>query len=269
MLHYVKSKREKESICNLCREKKTLSWDHVPPKGGIDLVPVEMETVFEIMAGDRERQKLRESQNGVKYRTICRECNSYLGLEYDPVINDFATSVGCYLKSGIALPEKISHKVKPQRLMKALLGHIVAAKVAIEDTTFDRVARAYVLDPNMLLPEDIHIFYWVYPYATSVTIRDFGMFVPRGTFEQPAVFQLLKYYPVAYLCSTQPEYAGLTALSWYRHAELDREIDIPINLKRVEDPYWPEAPSDEDNNVFFGGQSAATAVHARPRGMKA
>jgi len=268
-VHYAKSKRgEKKSICNLCREEKALSWDHVPPKGGIDIGPVEMETVFEIMAGDRERPKLRESQNGVKYRTICCECNSYLGLEYDPVINDFATSVGRYLKSGIALPEQISHKVKPQRLMKALLGHVIAAKVEIEDTVFDRTAREYVLDPSTPLPEDIHIFYWVYPYATSVTIRDFGMFVPRGTFEKPAVFQLLKYYPVAYLCSTQPAYAGLPALSWYRDAGLDTEIEIPIDLKRVADPYWPEAPNDEDNNVFFGGQSAAAAVHARPRSIK-
>jgi hypothetical protein len=220
-MHYAKSKREKKSICNLCREEKALSWDHVPPKGEIELGPVEMETVFEIMAGDREKPKLRESQNGVKYRTICGECNSLLGREYDPTINGFATSIGRYLKSDIALPE------------------------------------------------EIHIFYWIYPYGTSVVIRDFGMFVPRGTFNELAIFQLLKYYPVAYLCSTKPEYAGLPALSWYRDAELDFEIEIPINLKRVEGPYWPEAPNDEDNNVFFGGQSAAAAVHSRPRENKA
>jgi hypothetical protein len=268
-VHYAKCKREKKSICNLCREEKALSWDHVPPKGGIEIGRVEMETMFEIMAGDRESRKLRESLNGVKYRTICRDCNSYLGLEYDPVINDFATSVGLYLKTGLALPDEISHKVKPQRLMKALLGHIVAAKVEVEDTTFDRAAREYVLDPNKPLPEEIHVFYWVYPYATSVAIRDFGMFVPRGTFNEPAVFQLLKYYPIAYLCSTKPEYAGLPALSWYRGAELDSEVEISLNLKRVEDPYWPEAPDDEDNNVFFGGRSAVAAVHARPRNTRA
>lgn len=265
-MYYAKSKRgEKKSTCNLCRQEKALSWDHVPPKGGIDLGPVEMETVFEIMAGDRGKPKLRESQNGVKYRTICRECNSYLGLEYDPVINDFARSIGRYLKSGIILPEQISHRVKPQRLMKALLGHIVAAKVEIEDTVFDRSARKYVLDPNLPLPDDIHIFYWIYPYATSVTIREFGMFAHGATLEQAAVYQSLKYYPVAYLCSSQPDYAGLPALSQYRDADLDDEIEIPVDLKRLEDPYWPEAPNDKDNKIFFAGQSAAAAVHARPR----
>lgn len=182
--------------------------------GGIDPDPVEMETVFRIMAGDRKKPKLRESQNGVKDRTICSECNSLSGREYDPTISDFATSVDRYLKSGIALPEVLSHKVMPQRLMKALPGHIVATKVEIEDTAFDWAARAYVPEPKMPIQEDIHIFYWVYLYATSVAIRDFSMFVPRGTFNEPAIFQLLKYYPVAYLCRNKPEYAGFPALSW-------------------------------------------------------
>ena len=264
-MHYAKFKREKSSICNLCREEKALSWDHVPPKGGIELGPVEMETVFEVLAGDREKPRLRESQNGVKYRTLCKECNEYLGVEYDPVMNDFAISVGRYLNSGLALPETVNHPVKPQRLMKALLGHLVAAKVEIENTLFDRSARDYVLDPYSHLPGDIHVFYWVYPYSSSVTIRDFGMFTPRGTFDEPAIFQTLKYFPVAYLCCDKPEYAGLPALSWYRGTGLDDEIALPINLTRVEDPYWPETADDSDRNVFFGGQSASHAIHARPR----
>ena len=113
-MHYAKSKREKISVCNLCREVKALSWDHVPPKGGIDIGPVEMETVFEIMTGDRDKPKLSESQNGVKYRTICSDCNSLLGREYDPTINDFAKSVGRYLKSGsIRISQRFSGPIPP------------------------------------------------------------------------------------------------------------------------------------------------------------
>jgi len=58
--------------------------------------------------------------------------------------------------------------------MKALLGHLVAAKVDIENTLFDQQAREYVLDINAPLPAEINIFYWVYPHDCSVTIRDFG-----------------------------------------------------------------------------------------------
>lgn len=262
-MHYAKVKRDKISICNICREEKSLSWDHVPPQGGIELSKVEMETVFGLMTGNRENQKLRESQNGVKFRTICKECNELLGLNYDPTLNDFALSIGKYLSTRIKLPNVVTHKVKPQRLFKSLLGHLVAAKVDIENTSFDVMARDYILDKGASLPEDINVFYWVYPYTCSIVIRDFVMFTPRGTFNEPAVFQTLKYYPIAFLLCDKSEYAGLDTLSQYRECNLDDEVEIPINLRRIEHPYWPEAPSDEDNNIFFGGQSAMNAIHAR------
>lgn len=264
-MHYAKSKRDKRSICNLCRDVKDLSWDHVPPKGGVELTTVQMQTILNLMTTDQEKPALRESQCGMKFRTICSDCNSYLGSEFDPVINDFAISIGQYLQSNLTPPDKVSHKTKPQRLMKAILGHLVAAKVDIEDTLFDRQAREYVLDISATLPEGINIFYWMYLHDCSITIRDFVMFTPRGTFQEPAIFQTLKYFPVAYLCCDKPEYASLDCLSWYREAGIDDEIEIPIDLRRVEHSCWPETPSDEDNNVFFGGQSASNSVHATPR----
>ena len=262
IMHFAKSKRQKSSICNLCREVKDLSWDHVPPKGGVELTAVKMQTVFDLMTGSKEKPVLRESQNGMKYRTICSDCNSFLGIEFDPTINDFAISVSRYLDSALELPDIVHHTVKPQRLMKALIGHLIAAKIDIENTVFDGTGRDYVLDLSASLPEDINIFYWVYPYECSIAIRDFAMFTPRGTFTEPAVFQTLKYFPIAYLCCNKSEYAGLNNLSRYRDSGIDEEIDIPIELTRIENPYWPEAPSDSDNNVFFAGQSAGNAVHA-------
>ena len=147
------------------------------------------------------------------------------------------------------------------------MGHLVAAKVNIENTAFDKAAREYVLDANATLPDGINIFYWAYPYDGSITIRDFGMFTPRGTFRHPSVFQTMKYFPVAYLCSSITEYDGLLSLNEYRDAGLDDEVEIPIDLTRLESPFWPEAPSDEDNNVFFGGESAANSVRAIPKRM--
>lgn len=240
-----------------------MSWDHVPPKGGIELTPVRMQSILDLMTGDTERPKQLISQNGMKFRTICRSCNSLLGTKYDPTLNEFAISVGHYLNTALELPDQVSHLVKPQRLMKAILGHLLAAKVEIENTTFDQEARKYVLDESAHLPSDINIFYWPYPYECSVTIRDFGMFTPRGTFNKPAIFQTMKYFPIAYLCSDVKEYAGLACLSWYREMGLDDEIEIPINLKQTFDQHWPEAA--EGNNIFFGGASATGSVRATPK----
>lgn len=264
-MEYVKHKRGKISICNICRQKKQLSWDHIPPKGGIEISAVEMETLLQAFAGGKEHRNMTLSQNGVKYRTICSNCNNLLGRCYDPVLNKFANEVGCYLKTKIHLPEVIHHKTKPLRLMKAIVGHLVAAKANIENTQFDKQAREFVLDENARLPKTVNIFYWPYPYNTSMVIRDFAMFVPRGTFDKPAVFQAMKFFPVAYLVCEKPTYASLYKLTEFSEAGLDEEVEIPIMLSRLEHPYWPEAPDDKDNNVFFGGQSAVDAIIARPR----
>src|SRR6056297_3557589 len=89
-LYITKCKREKVSQCNICKKVKALSWDHVPPKGGISLTSVEQETVFQRLTINGEKRKYTISQNGVKFRTICKECNEKIGSKYDPVLNDFA-----------------------------------------------------------------------------------------------------------------------------------------------------------------------------------
>ncbi|MDD5267036.1 MAG: hypothetical protein PHO08_07890 [Methylococcales bacterium] len=139
------------------------------------------------------------------------------------------------------------------------------SKVEIEDTQFDQQAREYVLDITEPLPKGINIFYWLYPYNCSIAMRDFIMPWPRGIFQEAAIFQTLKYFPIAYLCCDKPEYAGLDNLSWYRNAGIDDEIEIPISLRRTEHPYWPEAPSDEENNIVGGCASARNSVHAIPK----
>lgn len=264
-VQYIQYKREKQSKCNLCSEIKSLSWDHVPPQGGIELTPVEMQSVFQILTGNPSNSKPVISQNGVKYRTICSACNSFLGKEFDPTLNEFARSVSRYLKSTIHLPEVIHHKTKPQRLIKAVLGHLVSAKIKLESTISDQLMREYVLGQSDYLSDEINIFYWIYPYSCSITMRDFAMFVPRGTFKRVAYFETMKYFPIAYLVCNETEYAGLDSLSRYKDCELDEEVKIPIRLNRVEHEHWPEAPDGIDNDVVFVGSSACDAIMARPK----
>jgi hypothetical protein len=217
------------------------------------------------MTSNDEKQYLLESQNGVKFRTICKECNDLLGVKYDPVLNNFALTCTRYLKTKLKLPEIIHHKTKPQRLLKSIVGHLLAAKVDKENTLFDVAAREYVLDENAILTDDINIFYWVYPYNFTTVLRDFVMFTPRGTFNKPATFQTLKYFPIAYLCCTEARYANLNSLTAFRRCSINEEVEIPLDLKRIEQPLWPEKPCDKDKNILFIGQSGANSVYARPR----
>lgn len=259
-----KTKREKVGRCNICTQEKSLSWDHVPPKGGIELTAVEMETVFQVFTHEPGKRQLQESQQGVKFRTICAECNSLLGHKYDPVLNDFSISVGRYLKSVLTFPSIINLRTRPGALMRGLLGHLIAAKTDFDETVFDEQVREYFFDEWKSVPTGIHLFYWLYPYIQTVIMRDFAMPAVRGNFGRGAgVFHTLKYFPIAYLVTNLSKYEGLFELTQYRNLGSDDETEIPIQLNRIEHPFWPEMV--DDGNILLGSKSGASSVSARPR----
>ena len=265
-MYYVKTKREKEGKCNLCTRVKPLSWDHVPPKGGVELTTMEMENLVYVLTRKKEVKKIRESQNGVKFRTICKECNEFIGVNYDTVVNDFALSVGRYLKSQLKFPEIVHHETKPVRLMRGILAHFLAGKSEFDDSLFDQKVRTFIFDETQIIPDDIHIFYWAYPYDSTIILRDFGMPAARGNFKEIGFYQTLKYFPIAYLVSNKPFYEGLLELTKYRRHGIDDAIKIPIQLNRVEHRYWPEMV--DKGNMLFGGQALTGSITASPKRAK-
>lgn len=259
-------KRSKVGICNICKQSASLSWDHVPPKGGIDLKPVEQVTILQRLTGNPEEQKSRISQNGVKYRTLCNHCNNRLGTSYDPVLNNFALGVGRILKSVVAVPPIIHYKTQPAKLIRSILGHLLAAKGVIDDVTVDRTIREFLSDDLNQLPEEIKIFYWIYPYSDIFVIRDVCMPAVRGDFSKVGFFSgILKYFPVAYLVCDLERYEGLDELTIYRDLPLEETVEIPIRLTEIRHPIWPEMPTE--GNFMTGGLNLNSSVHARPKNM--
>jgi hypothetical protein len=260
-MFYVKTKREKIGKCNICLEEKELSWDHVPPKGGIELSTVQIETIEEFFLG--KNNKNFQSQNGVKYRTICRKCNSLIGREYDIVLNKFSLDIGRLLKSKLIFPKTIRIKTKPIRLIKALFGHVLAAKIELDDVTLDKEIREIVKNINMPLTDNWKVFYWLYPYNDIVIMRDFSMIAKRGQHSGDAgIFNIIKYFPVAFAISNLEKYEGLEELTKYKNYSIDDEIEISINLKNYRHPYWPEAVED-DNPYILTGQTARNGISAK------
>jgi len=265
-LYLPKFKRDKVSRCNICKKRKHLSWDHVPPKGGIDLSAVEQETVFSHTTLPNNR-KYSISQNGVKYRTICKECNEKIGKKFDPVLNGFARGIGNILKRKLILPSIIYYKTKPNLLIRAILAHLLAAKGDIDKVTMDEQIRNFIFDENASTPEKINIFYWVHPYTNTVILRDVAMLSIRGKFAgNVGFFSIFKYFPIAYLVCNLKEYEGLNELTLYRNCKPQDIIDIPINLKDIRGPEWPEIV--DAGNMVMGGGSIQSSVSAIPKNKK-
>jgi hypothetical protein len=257
-------KRNKVGVCNICRQSASLSWDHVPPKGGIELKAVEQITILQSLTGNPGEQKSRISQNGVKYRTLCNHCNNRLGANYDLVLNDFALGVGRILKSVVTVPPIIHYKTQPAKLMRSILGHLLAAKEVIDDVIVDRTIREFLSDDRNRLPEEIKIFYWIYPYSDIFVIRDVCMPAVRGEFSKVGFFSgILKYFPVAYLVCNLEQYEGLDELTTYRDLNLEETVAIPIRLTEIRHPVWPEMT--DEGNIMAGGLNLNSSVHARPK----
>ena len=262
-ISYVRNKREAESLCNLCDQMRPMSWDHVPPKGGIELSKVEMQSVLNKMSPDHPAMRPRESQDGLKYRTICSECNNRMGRLFDPTLNEFAIGVGKFLKSSLTLPPTVQYRTKPANLIRGILGHIVAAKVRRDRVLLDERVRDFLFDFDKPVHGAIHIHYWVYPYSDTVVMRDFVRgshnSVFHGTF-----CNLIKYFPIAYLITDHSNYEGLSSLTAWRHLRIDEETEIPIKLTDIKQAHWPEHPQD-DTLFILGGQTTSDSIRAVKR----
>ena len=151
----------------------------------------------------------------------------------------------------------------PTGLIRAIMGHLLAAKAEIDEVIFDKKMREVVLDDNAKIPEDIKVFYWIYPYPNIMLIRDICMPVVRGKFNKMGFFNILKYFPIAYILTDLDNYEGLDELTIHRNLRPDETASIKINLKNVKHHEWPE-----NVNTISGGKSFHSSIHAVPKRKK-
>ena len=260
-------KRSDYGKCRICLKFSKLTEDHVPPQGGIKVETVEIENALDLLTGRNPKRTFYISQNGVKFKTLCGHCNSTeLGSKYDPILNGFARDVNIYLNSKLVLPNVVTVATKPNSLIRAVLGHLLAAKNEIDNSDFDKKVREFIFDESKSIPDDVNIFYWVFPYNVTVIVRDFVMPAKRGKFNQLGFFNLLKYSPVAYLIADKKEYEGLQSLNEYRNSKSSEVRSIPIRLDFKKPWTWPESP-DPDNFMIMG-KGFEDTVYAKPREKK-
>ena len=240
-MHFVKFKRGKAGLCNLCLRTQPLTWDHVPPKGTVGVSERESRSIFGAMTQGDPTEQFPISQSGVKYRTLCADCNNrLLGAELDPIYAQFARDLGLYLKSRLSFPAYVAITTRPQRLARAVFGHIVAANADVGRTHFDDTVRGFIHDFSQPMPSSLNLHYWVYPHEHQVLLRDFGMSAHRDRFVDTGYCQLLKSFPIAFLASDLPQYDALPNLADFRDAGIDDDVTLQIRLSPAQPFHYPE-----------------------------
>jgi hypothetical protein len=235
-----------EGYCRICKQYRELTRDHVPPKGSIKVSPVELRTL-----GQDKNTKPVISQDGTNFRTICSKCNNtFLGTEYDPELNKISKKIGSLIKSSLLLPSQISIAVKPQRLARAIIGHILAsnyhpaASDIKENLPFPEALREYFLDRNAFLSKKINIYYWFYPGHREVILHGAAMGFWKFS-ERPLIFSLIKFFPIAYWITwEEPQDLKINAptLLQDRNIGIDQVEEIQIKLSNFPRLDFPEHP---------------------------
>ena len=259
-------RRNVYGYCKICMRYKKLTDDHVPPKGGINLEPVEINKIYNHFVQHYGSKKYYISQNGVKFKTICAVCNSRLGTEFDRVLNNFALGIGKYVKSKLYLPNVIKYETEPNALMRAVLGHLLAVKSDDDSIEFDQKVRDILFEESKPIPDDINVFYWVYPFNLTVIIRDIAMPSVRGRYNDIGLFNILKFSPVAFLVTNLKKYEGLNSLNRFKKFKFHDKAEIEVKLNEKKHYLWPE--HIEDGNFTILSKAAVDSIHAKNRDRK-
>ncbi|HEY0772367.1 MAG TPA: hypothetical protein VGD31_18735 [Sphingobacteriaceae bacterium] len=151
-------------------------------------------------------------------------------------------------------------------LIRAILGHLLATKVDLDHASMDRDIRSFFLDESLPVPSDIHFFYWIYPYNQTVIVRDISMPSTHGLPRSGGgfgIFNIFKYFPIAYAITDLPQYEGLEELTQFRSLKPVDEVEIPIRLNSIKSSTWPE--NTENDNIILTTTGTSSSFIAVPR----
>ncbi len=254
-----------EGHCNLCGEFGKLTEDHTPPKVCTRREPMELRPLYEDSTG--ASPKPRKFRHGVTYRTLCARCNNdLLGAKYDPALGEVAAEVRAVASSRLRLPDLVWAKMRPQPVMRSVLGHIAAQGLngARKGAAITDPLRDYILDSSRQLPDMLRIYYWLYPFREQVLIRNAGrMEVLGGGPAGHVVFSLMKFYPLAFFITmgegAQPKYGRLLNLDGYRDVPFEYETQVALRTRPLVPQGWPERPG-EHGAVLINDAAAVTAA---------
>ncbi|MBX3150424.1 hypothetical protein KF728_09770 [Candidatus Obscuribacterales bacterium] len=208
-------------------------------------------------------------QNGISFqRATCKKCNNEtLSKFYDPALLDLSRRAKDLLNKD-SLSGQIKLEISPVAVMKGVLGHLMAASNLQTDTWLDTLARPCVTQPEKPIPEELHVFYWFFPYPAYASIhRDFAMPSVRGSVGSPAtVFAAMKYFPVAFLVTQVDKYANLPNLDEWRKSPLSSKALVPLDIDATFPAEWPDFP--DKTNFLVVGEPAQAAIIATSREHK-
>lgn len=265
--HYIKIKKSEIDICNICGQRKKLSWDHVPPQcqNSLFIPEVYANTLFRGVPN--EKAYMKKYQSGIKFRTICEKCNNVVlgenDNEYKTFLEDIVEKISKISddqKNKLDDSVYITVSCKINRILRVVCGHMLAAKEEYDsEVNSDVYMREYVLNENLKM-ENIKVFAWFYPYSSILIARDFTC---QGHIEDShpkGLISIISCFPISFVLSTDDEVnCRLDDLSRYTTENIDDVADVKLHLgtlihkagDRYKEFNWPVNISNDKYGALF------------------
>lgn len=265
-------------MCNICSKIDNLTVDHVPPKFSNNKTAKHYQVAFGLYKKPHQsREYPLKVQNGVAYRSICARCNNQiLGIELDTTYKKFVDNIVSMFTLSPDMFHKKQFQVRINRLTRAVLGHLLAAKNFYDDRcTVDKKLRKYVLNTSAQL-KGFKLYCFLYPYETTLVVRDmvllqasqriFAFSVPVG------MISCLYSFPIAFILTDEKEKLPFVDLLSFCTVSIDDERIINLSLsdlyfpgtRTLRDPFWPCNIVDNiyGSNGVMGGLAANGWIQA-------
>jgi len=258
-MHQLKFKAERIGSCRLCGKLSTLTWDHVPPKACGNAMPTEIQSFADTLSRQPDK-RVQLSQNGLKYRTLCSDCNNrILGKNLDVALSDFLRGVISIVESAIHLPEAVDIECDIDAVCLCVLGHLVAANITDHRSVFDETASKCVLNERLHSLDAMHMYGWIYPYSPTLIFRDFVIHMS----DEPVFCQFFATFPFAFLVTGSAVHLDVTAFrpDHTQQARPAKTVSVPTSDIK---PYgWPWHP--DFSGLVFGGDALMRSTISRRR----
>ena len=245
----------KKGLCNICSTAGPLTEDHIFPLSTVGPRSLlEVQTLAQYLSCEPPKRQL--ARGSVKRRTLCKKCNScWLGSRYDPHLKDFGEGVASWIRARyqhqMTLPPSFTVELKPNRVLRAIVGHLLGAEVRrsrsvpLVHAPMPDAMRRYFLDESSALPAELEVFCWPYPSDMQVIIRSAG--IGRYGSKHFIISDFMKAFPLGYwLVWNRPESVAVSLCRIPSTALIDEDKKIEISLKRVPAVDWPEQPRGYD-----------------------
>jgi hypothetical protein len=227
-----------------------LTENHIPPQAVGNFDHWNAQSYLTVSAADRELFYGRRFNGGLRFKTLCAECNNGLGGKEDKAIINFFERVRKLLNSRVILLSRMQVPARPNQI----LAHLVSANESGVPSAFDVEARELFFGKKSLSLSSWNLFYWIYLCPNLFLMRNAYYTVWHPTVTVTPI-QVLKFFPLAFMFTQEPWFFGLPNMRSFLRSEDDEVVDLPVELQAKDGhPVWPVVP-ESINSILLAGNS--------------